>query len=474
MTDSPDRSGAPGSGAATTDVTPERAAAPAISLAAIARLASPIFVANIAVMGSATIDTVMAGRLGAEHLAAVAVGGATVVTVLVSLMGLLQALSPIAGHHYGAGRLERIGFELAQCGWLAAAMALLATALLLQTDVWLAFTKSEGSLGELVRQFLVLSALGFLPAAGSRCFVALNAAVSRPQVTMWVSLAQLAAKAPLNAAFMYGWLGLPAMGAPGAALATAISHWAAFLAYYLVWRRSRFYDAMRASRFYGPDPKALANHLRLGLPIGGSTFFEVSSFTLMAMLVARIGTIEVAAHQIVANITATLYMVPLSIGIAASVLVSQCLGAGRPDLARRATLRTLACATAIACVSSALLYLLRHWLVGLYTPDAAVTSLAASIIIFGSVYHVTDACQTVSGFALRGYRVTLAPMAVYGVFLWAVGVGGGYWLAFAGEAAGGPYGIYGFWAATAAGLVMAGVALLAMALAVSRRRAAAG
>ena len=152
------------------------------------------------------------------------------------------------------------------------------------------------------------------------------------------------------------------------------------------------------------------------------------------------------------------------------VLVSQCLGAGYKDAARTITVRTLKCAVAITATNAFLLYIFRHELVALYTPDVPVQQLAASLLIFGVIYHVTDACQSVSNFALRGYRVTVLPMILYGVLLWAVGLGGGYWLGFGAEDFGGPYGAAGFWAATTLGLILAGISLSALALYVSRTR----
>ena len=92
---------------------------PDIGYRAIARLSAPILVANISIIGSGTIDTIMAGRLGAEHLAAVAIGNATVIMVILTLVGVIQSLSPLAGHHFGAHRFERIGFELTQSLWLS-------------------------------------------------------------------------------------------------------------------------------------------------------------------------------------------------------------------------------------------------------------------------------------------------------------------------------------------------------------------
>lgn len=450
---------------------PQRTAAPDIGLVALFKLAGPLFVANLAIMGAATIDTIMAGRLGAEHLAVVALGGATAVMVLFALVGVLQGLSPIAGHHYGARKLDLIGFEVTQSLWVAFALALLGALACLQTDFWVHFGGVSGQVAEMTRTYLIISAVGLPAAIISRTYIAVNAAVNRPRVTMWVALMMLATKAPLNGVFMYGWLGFPALGGAGAALALTVNSWLGLLVYYLVWKLDPYYSAMRPAHWFGPHLRTIWHQLRLGVPIGLSVFFEVSSFTLMAIFISRIGTIDVAAHQIVANITATLYQVPLSIAIAVSVLVSQCLGAGRKDKAQEITIRALKTAAAIALVSVVTLYIFRTHLVKLYTIDEAVQQLATSLLIFGVIYHVTDACQTVSGFALRGYRVTLAPMLIYGILLWCVGLGGGYWAGFHATSWGGPFGAAGFWGATAVGLVLAGLSLAAMALWVARAKA---
>lgn len=449
---------------------PHRVNAPDISLSALFKLAGPLFVANLAIMGAATIDTIMAGRMGAEHLAVVALGGATSIMILFGLVGILQGLSPIAGHHFGARKLPLIGFELTQNLWIALILAIIAIVVVLQRDFWIEFGGVSGNVAEMTRTYLMASAWGLPAAVMCRSFIAMNSAVNRPRVTMYVSLMMLATKAPLNLVFMYGWFGFPAMGGAGAAFALSVNSWLALIVYYAVWKFDHYYDPMRPRQFFLPQLGALWHQLKLGVPIGLSVFFEVSSFTLMAIFIARIGTIDVAAHQIVGNITATMYQIPLSLAIAVSVLVSQCLGAGYKDKAYEITVRTLKTAVLIALVCVTLLYLFKNQIVGLYTMEVPVKTLAGSLLIFGIIYHVTDACQTVSGFALRGYRVTFAPMMIYGVLLWAVGLGGGYWAGFHAESFGGPFGAAGFWGATAIGLVLAGISLAVMALWVSRTR----
>ena len=227
---------------------------------------------------------------------------------------------------------------------------------------------------------------------------------------------------------------------------------------------------MRCRRFYGPDFKAIGAQLKIGIPIGLSTFFEVSSFTLMAIFISRFGAVTVSAHQIVANITGLCYMLALSIGISCTVLVSQCLGAGWPSVAEKATRKCLTIAVVVASIVALSLFFGRSFLLALYTSDETVIRIGFSLIIFGILYHVFDAMQCVSAFALRGYRVTFWPMVIYGVLLWGVGLLGGYYIAFIGEPFTQPLAAYGFWGMTALGLFLAGVALAITALYVARTR----
>ncbi len=311
--------------------------APETSLKAILRLAGPLFLANLAVVGNGTIDAVMAGRLSATDMAGVAVASSVYITVYIGFMAVLQALSPIAGHHFGAQRWRQIGDDVQQALWLAGALAVAAVPSLLATGFWIGLAGVDGKVAAVTETYLHAVAFGVPAGLATRVYVALNAAVSRPTVTMVVNLTVLALKAPLNAVFMYGAGPIAPMGGAGAGVATAILAWLALLLSAGIWRFDRFYDRFRSDSIHGPRLSSLKELLKLGLPIGLSSVFEITSFTLMAVLIARIGAAAVAGHQIVANLVALLFMVPLSLGIATSVLVAQSLGAGAPRAARRVT-----------------------------------------------------------------------------------------------------------------------------------------
>ena len=175
-----------------------------------------------------------------------------------------------------------------------------------------------------------LHAIAFgLPAAlAARAFVALNAAVSRPKITMMINVFALALKVPLNAVFMFGAGPIPAMGGAGAGVATAVLAWLMLALNFGVWRFDPFFRRFHSDALHMARWESQRELLKLGIPIGLSVLFEVTSFTFMAVLIARLGTASVAGHQVVANMAAILFMVPLAIGIATSVLVAQSLGAG--------------------------------------------------------------------------------------------------------------------------------------------------
>ena len=216
----------------------------------------------------------------------------------------------------------------------------------------------------------------------------------------------------------------------------------------------------------------MREQLKLGVPIGLSTMFEVTSFTFMSVLIARLGTAAVAGHQIVSNVIAILFMVPLSLGIATSVLVAQSLGAGNPKVARRAALRGFRVALAIAVTAAAALWLLRESIVGLYTNDPAVAAVALSLLGLAALFHLFDAGQGVAVFVLRGYKSTFWPMVIYGLALWGIGLGGGYWIGLNPSPLGPPRGPLGFWEAATVALALAATLLSILAATVSRRHVA--
>jgi len=443
--------------------------APDVGTRALLRLAGPIFVAQLAVMGLAVIDTMMAGRLSAADLAAVAIGSSIYVSVYVAFMGILQALTPIAGHHYGAGRFTEIGADLVQALWLALLLALAGFALLAQPDPLLRLTGAPPDVARVASIYLSAIAWGLPASLGTRAFVALNAAVSRPHVTMAIQLLALLAKVPLNLLFMYGAGPIPALGGAGCGVATASLSYLTFVLSFAVWRFDPHYTRYRGISSWRPNWGRQRQLLKLGVPSGGSLLIEVTSFTFIAIFVVRLGAETVAGHQIVANLISVLFMLPMALGVASGVLVAQSLGADAPRTARRAALRGFRAAAIGAAGALLLVWPLREQIVGAYTDNPDVAAVALHLFGLACLFHAFDVFQGVAGFVLRGYKVATAPMLIHGVSLWGVGLGGGYVLAFLRPAGWSLDGAFSFWLAAVVGLTLTAVGLSWMAIRIANQ-----
>ncbi|GHC95914.1 MATE family efflux transporter [Pseudorhodoferax aquiterrae] len=399
----------------------------------IARHAGTILVGQLAVMAFGVTDTLVAGRHSDAALAALSVGSALYVSVYVGLMGVLQALLPVWAELRGGGRGHEIGRSVRQSLYLAAACAVLGCSALLAPAPLLRWADVPPAMRAEVQDYLAVLAMALPPALLFRLYSTLNQALARPLFVTWLQVVGLALKVPLSVWFTFGGAGLPAGGAVGCAWATLVVNYAMLAVAWWMLRTQPLYAelAIRA-RIEAPHWGRLAEFLRLGVPAGLAVLVEVTSFTLMALMIARLGTVASAGHQIAASMTAVLYMVPLSLGLATSARVSW--WRGQDDAARaRASLRTgLALAAGMALLLASTVALLRGPIAALYAGSPAVAAVAAGLLGWVALYHLADAVQAVCVFVLRSYRVTLVPLLVYGLLLWGVGLYGGQLLAYRG------------------------------------------
>ena len=196
------------------------------------------------------------------------------------------------------------------------------------------------------------------------------------------------------------------------------------------------------------------------MPIGLSFLIDVTSYTFMALFIARLGEAWSAGHQVAANLGALCYMVPLAIANATSVLVGQAIGAGDYRRARASGWTGLAIGLGTALVVALSLALLSPMIAALYSKDADVVRIAAPLIMLVAAFHIFDATNAVAANALRGYKKALVPMIAFALALWIIGLGGGYLLAYT-SMLGAPMGAAGFWTGAIAGMAVAAVIVTA-------------
>jgi MATE family multidrug resistance protein len=430
----------------------------------IVRHAATVLAGQFAAMAFGVTDTIVAGRYAQGALAALSVGSAIYISVYVALMGGLQALLPAWAELHGAQRQAEVGRSVRQSLYLCGAAIVLGMAVLLMPGALLRWTGVPDAMRGEVETYLRVLAFSLPPALLFRLFSTLNQGLGKPQLVTWVQLGSLAAKLPLSVWFAFGGAGLPAMGLAGCGWATLIVTWGMFALALWLLRSQAFYRAYGLwARVEAPDWRQLGRFARLAVPGGLSVLVEVTSFTLMALFIARLGTTAAAAHQVASNLTAVAYMVPLSLAIATSARVSFWLGAGDAACARRACAKGAELVMLCALIAAAAMAALRGWLGSIYSDDPAVAALAATLLLATAGYHLADAVQTFCVFVLRCYRVTVAPLVLYGTLLWGVGLGGSYLLAYRGL---GPWAAMqsplAFWLMSAAALALTALLFLAL------------
>ena len=427
---------------------------------ALLHLGIPIILSQVAQVVMGLLDTVMSGHAGAFEQAVVGLGVALWIPVFVGLMSVVQAVSPLIAHHFGAGDRAAVARDAREGIWLALYAGLVPLLLVPLVPPLLVAFAIDARLAERTGVFLWGIVIGLPAALVYRSLAFYSSSINETRPVMVLAFVGVAVNAFFNWVLIYGHLGLPAMGGAGCGWATGIGMWVALAALALWTARAPAYKPYYVWRDWRlPSWDAQKRLLRLGLPMGGAGVAEVAAFCSIAVLVGRFGDVQIAAHQIALNSSALIFMVPMGISAAITVRVGHALGAGDPRAARRAAWSGIGLGLVIGGLAIVPIILWRHQVAAVYSSDAAVQALAANLLLFAAFWQLFDATQVTAIGALRGYKVTVLPMLLMLAAFWGLGVPTGVWLGWYGAWGSGPLQVYGFWVGLVIGLVTVSIGL---------------
>lgn len=422
-------------------------------------LGGPILIAQVAQMANGVIDTIMAGHASAEDLAAVGIGSSLWMPVFLFFMGLLGALQPIISGYNGARTLDKIMPTTWQGLYIAAGGSLIMIMLLTNVFPVLDLLQLEINTALITQGYLDAFAWGIPFMLVMMSLRGLTDGLGHTRVIMAFSVLGTLINLPLNYIFIYGKLGLPAMGGVGCGWATSLSNAAAALALIAYLNKSQVYRRFHLlADWVKPDKAGVMEVLRLGVPIGFTIFVEASLFSVIALFLAPLGPVVVAGHQIALNVVSLLFMLPLSIGMALTLRVSFLMGAGAPDTARLIARSSLILSAAVALVFAILLFIFTEGIAALYTSDPDVQSVTIRLLVFAAIFQIADVIQVTCISALRGYKDTRIPMFIMLFSFWGVGLSLGWMLTFTDWLVP-AMGAAGFWIGLTCGLASASVLL---------------
>lgn len=423
-------------------------------------IAWPLFIAQLAQMGTGVVDTIMAGRYDATDLAAIAIGYNIWLPIYLFFVGVMLATSTIVAQDYGAGRLGAIRNLLPQSLWLALIIGVLAVPACYFAGPLLALLDLDHNTFSKSQAYLQATAFG-LPAAAIfqalRCHTQ-GIGLMRPFAI--ASVIGFFANIPLNYAFIYGKWGAPEMGAVGCGWATAISMWLApvLIVFYMV-RAEALQPYLPAWRPVMPRWEPIREILQLGLPIGLTFFLEVAVFSIVALLIATLGNTAMASHQIAFNVWDVAYMPLISLGAAMATRVGHAIGAGD----KPGTILSIKTGTGMTLILGlAFMILLLStpgWIVQAYTTDTGIHAMAIVLIRMAGLFILIDAVQVAGAFSLRAFKDTRFPFIVMAIAYWLITLPLGYYLGTV-VAQDPMEGTVGYWKAMITGITVATVLVI--------------
>ncbi|QEC53891.1 MATE family multidrug resistance protein [Anseongella ginsenosidimutans] len=396
------------------------------------KLASPIILGELAQMTLSLIDTAMVGAVSYKQLAAVALVMSVVNIPFIFGIGMTMSISQMVSMAHGRYDSQRVSHYFYNGFWLSAATALLIFLGLEFGRNILFHLDQDPEVARLAVPFLRITSISVIPMLLFMALKQFTDGLEYTRTAMILSLAALPLNAFLNWLLIFGNWGFPRLELVGAAWGTLISRSLIFfiLAGIIIsHKRFRRYVAVRRNqwKFKWETMKEL---LRIGVPSSLQAGMEVSVFAVSAILVGTIGAIEQAAHQIAMNCAAFTFMVSMGLAQGGSIRISNAYGRGDRLKIQQIGKSSLLTALAYGLLCCIVFAVFRRQLPLLFNDNAAVISLAATLLLFASVFQISDATQAVNVGILRGIKDVKVPTLLVAVSYWIIGVPSGYLLAF--------------------------------------------
>lgn len=424
-------------------------------LKATAALALPLMIGHLSHMGMGFTDTLMAGRLSALDLAAVALANSIWLPLWLFVLGLMLGISPTVAQWFGAKQWCEIGMFFRQALWLAIFLGVILHFTLQEAHLFLVWFGVDPSLWGITADYLYALSWGAPFTALWLAGRLTSEGTGHTRVIMYVQLAALCINALADYVLMFGAWGMPAYGAVGAGWSTTVVMSFSALVYFLYLCRSQRYQQYGLfEKFDWPDWRVLFSQLRLNIPIGVAVVMEASLFSGVALLMGGLGAVPLAAHQIAINYASMMFMIPMSLGSALTARIGQAVGAGQFNEARYIGMLGMFTGALLMTFSGLIMVFFPEVIVGAYTRDAIVTELAVSLLFFAALFQIWDGVQVCAAGALRGLKDTAIPGFITVVAYWGVGFPCAWFLGL--QHGMGPEGL---WVGLLAGLFLAAILL---------------
>ena len=416
-------------------------------------LGIPIVIGQIGVIILGFADTLMIGHHSTTELAAASFVNNMFNLAIIFSTGFSYGLTPIVGSLFGRGMRSDVGRALKNS--LAANTLLAILVCGVMTGVYVAIP-NMGQPEELIPYIrpyflILLTSIPFV--LWFNGFKQFADGITDTKVSMWILLGGNVLNIIGNYILIYGKLGLPEMGLSGAGISTLCSRILMVIIFVALFFMTDRYKEFKEGFRHGKVNKAEFTHLnKLGWPIAGQMGMETASFSLSAIMIGWLGSMELASYQIMMAVSQVCFMVYYGMGAAVSVRISNFHGQGDMENVRRTANHGFHIILVMLLMTGIPIFLLRNHIGGWFTDSGEVSQMVASVIYPFLLYQLGDALQINFANSLRGIA-DVKPMLLYAfIAYFVISLPAGYIFGFVLDG-----GLTGVWMAFPFGLTSAGV-----------------
>lgn len=429
--------------------------------AELLRLAAPIAIAQAGTQLMSVVDTAVVGRAGSTELAATGLGASLFFGFSILGMGIVMGIDPLIAQSLGAGNLRAAKRIFWQGIWLSLAMSVLICSLIACAPALIGAIGVDTQVADLAWKYLFIR-MGNVPTL--LAFLVFRSYLQAAHATRAMVVAMIAGNVFnlfADILFVFGgsafpeWTGplrnVPAMGVPGAALASVLGG---------LLQLAIVIPAVRGIDDGGGAPKRLnpsdiRASLRLGIPVGLQMGAEYGVFALVGLLAGRMGPIPLAAHQLALTMAAFTFTVAMGIGSAGAVQVGRAIGAGDRERTQRQGVLSFILGGAVMALSAIVFVALPEPISRIITDQPDVLKVAIPLLAIAAVFQISDGVQAVGSGVLRGAGDTRFAFLANVMAHWFIGLPVALLLGFKLR-----MGIFGLWWGLCTGLIVVAIILV--------------
>jgi len=404
------------------------------------------------------VDTIMAGQVGTSDLAGVAIGASIWAPVFTGMNGITLAITPIISHLLGRKEENKIHHAVMQGIYLAFIIALsIIIAGQFVVPFVLTLMDLDPSVSYIAKHYLFGLSFGIIPLFIANVLRNFYDGQGLTRITMFITIIAIPFNVFFNYSLIFGKFGLPQLGGVGAGYATAFTYWVIlFASIYMLFKVEKMRRYHIFVDWVKPSLTAFKEQLKIGIPIGLSIFFEVSIFSVVTLLIgAMFSTTVIAANQIVISFTSLIFMIPLSLSMALTIVVGFSVGGHKLEAAKQYSFIGVLSGIGVLLIAAVFMLFFREGIASWYSTDPEVISYAGRLFLIAILYQLSDGAQAGLQGVLRGYKDVQLPFFIAFVSYWILGIPIGYLLARYTD-----LGPFGLWIGISIGLTAAAIGFL--------------